>query len=243
MKLIPAIDLKLGKCVRLSGGKEDTSIIFNDDPVSQAKFFEREGCDRIHIIDLDAAFGKNFNNKSVILEIRRAISIEIELGGGIRSNDDIEFWIRNGINYLIIGSTAIKQPQNIKKFASKFPEKLYVSLDDLNGKIMINGWIKESDFKTNQILSIFNDSNIRGFIFTDISRDGMMTGINIDKVNGYLKNSNKPIIISGGLSSYENLKEISKINDLLLEGVIAGKSFYLGKIKIEKAQKILNNNA
>ena len=240
MKLIPAIDLKEGKCVRLSEGKQDSSVIYNDNPVQQAQFFENEGCKRIHIVDLDAAFGKQENNKRIILDIRNSISIDIELGGGIRTENEVSFWIDNGINFLIIGSMATKAPDTLKKIANTFPERLYVSLDDYNGKIMIHGWVDESGFKTEQILNNYNNSKIRGFIFTDVTRDGMMEGINTDKIKSCLKLSKKPLIVGGGLSNNNDLLNLLSLNNPLLEGIIAGKSFYLGKIEIKTAQKILN---
>ena len=144
MKLIPAIDLKNNKCVRLSQGKEETSIIYNENPIQQAKLFEREGCDTIHIVDLDAVFGRKEINRKTILDIRNTISINIELGGGIRSHEDVGYWIENGINFLIIGSIAVKYPEKVKNLSNKFPNKLYVSLDDLNGKAMIHGWVEGS---------------------------------------------------------------------------------------------------
>ncbi len=240
MKLIPAIDLKEGKCVRLSEGKQDSSVIYNNNPVQQAQFFENEGCKRIHIVDLDAAFGKQENNKRIILDIRNSISIDIELGGGIRTENDVSFWIDNGINFLIIGSMATKAPDTLKKIANTFPERLYVSLDDYNGKIMIHGWVDESGFKTEQILNNYNNSKIRGFIFTDVTRDGMMEGINTNKIKSCLKLSKKPLIVGGGLSNNNDLLNLLSLNNPLLEGIIAGKSFYLGKIEIKVAQKILN---
>ena len=240
MKLIPAIDLKEGKCVRLSEGKQDSSVIYNDNPVQQAQFFENEGCKRIHIVDLDAAFGKQETNKRIILDIRNSISIDIELGGGIRTENDVSFWIDNGINFLIIGSMATKAPDTLKKIANTFPERLYVSLDDYNGKIMIHGWVDESGFKTEQILNNYNNSKIRGFIFTDVTRDGMMEGINTDKIKSCLKLSKKPLIVGGGLSNNNDLLNLLSLNNPLLEGIIAGKSIYLGKIEIKTAQKILN---
>ena len=240
MKLIPAIDLKEGKCVRLSEGKQDSSVIYNNNPVQQAQFFENEGCKRIHIVDLDAAFGKQETNKRIILDIRNSISIDIELGGGIRTENDVSFWIDNGINFLIIGSMATKAPDTLKKIANTFPERLYVSLDDYNGKIMIHGWVDESGFKTEQILNNYNNSKIRGFIFTDVTRDGMMEGINTNKIKSCLKLSKKPLIVGGGLSNNNDLLSLLSLNNPLLEGIIAGKSFYLGKIEIKAAQKILN---
>ena len=243
MKLIPSIDILNNKCVRLSKGKEETSLVFNDNPINQAKFFEKEGCDRIHIVDLDAAFGRKEINKKTILEIRNKISINIELGGGIRSRDDVSFWIENDINFLIIGSMAVTNFEIVKNLSNNFPNKLYISLDDLYGKTMIHGWVKKSGKDTKEILFEFNKSNIRGFVFTDISRDGMLTGIDIKKILQYLSFSNKPFIVGGGLSSYNDLKNLAKLNNPNLEGIIAGKSFYLGKISIKKSQKILDSNA
>lgn len=240
MKLIPSIDLKEGKCVRLSAGKQDSSIVYNNNPVEQAQFFEKEGCERIHVVDLDAAFGNQVNNKSIILNIRNSISIDIELGGGIRTENDASFWIDSGINFLIIGSLAAKDPDNLKKIANSFPEQLYVSLDELNGKIMIHGWVDESGFNIEQIFNNYNNSKIKGFIFTDVTRDGMLEGINTNKVKNYLKLSKKPLIVGGGLSNNKDLINLSSLNNPLLEGVIAGKSFYQGKIDIRNAQKILD---
>ena len=243
MKLIPAIDLKSGMCVRLSEGKKESSVIYNNDPVKQAKYFEHAGCERIHIVDLDAAFGHPTNNKSIILDIRNSVSIDIELGGGIRTEKDISFWIKNGINFLIIGSLAIKEPDSLKIIANTFQEKLYVSLDDLHGKIMTHGWVEESNFNTEQVLSNFNNSKIKGFVLTDVSRDGMLQGLNIDLITNNLLLTNKPVIVGGGLSNYNDLKKLNKISLSNLEGVIAGKSFYLGLIEIKKGIQILKNNA
>jgi len=240
VKLIPAIDLKEGKCVRLSEGKQESSVVYNKDPVKQAKYFESTGCERIHIVDLDAAFGNKDDNRSTILEIRNSISIDIELGGGIRTDNDVVYWINNGINFLIIGSFAIIEPDSLKKIANTFPETLYVSLDDLNGKIMTHGWMKESVFSTEEILSDYNKSKIKGFVFTDISRDGTLKGIDTHKVNNYLKKSEKPFIVGGGLSDNNDLINLLSLNNPLLEGVICGKSFYLGKIDIKTAQQILS---
>ncbi len=240
MKLIPAIDLKNGKCVRLSKGKEESSIVFNDDPVKQAKFFEKEGCERIHVVDLDAAFNKKDNNRSIILKIRQSTSIEIELGGGIRTEKDILFWNNNGIDFLIVGSFAIKKQNNLIEIANKFPNKLYISIDDYNGKVMIQGWTKESGYNLEQIFKKFNRSKIKGFVFTDVSRDGMLSGLNFNKIKGCLKLSEKPIIFGGGLSNNNDLKNLSSLNNPLIEGIIAGKAFYLNKIDIKKAQKIFN---
>ena len=240
MKLIPAIDLKDNKCVRLSKGREDTSFIYNENPTEQAKFFEKEGCKRIHIVDLDAAFGRQGVNTETILNIRRSISIQIELGGGIRNQDDISFWLNNKINFLIIGSLAIKNSDYVKFVTNKFEDKIYISLDQLNNKIMINGWVEESKYIVEDILNIYKNTKIRGFIFTDISRDGMMQGMNINQVRQNLSVTKKPMIVGGGLSNYEDLKKLKKLENKNLEGIIAGKSFYSGAIEIKEGIKILN---
>ena len=240
MKLIPAIDIIDNKCVRLSKGKESTSHIYNINPIEQAKFFEKEGCERIHIIDLDAAFGRSNINKQTILDIRKSITIPIELGGGIKNINDIFYWFNNNIDFLIIGSFAIKDFKNVISISKEFENKIYVSLDQLNNKLMIKGWVEESNFNTQDIFNIYNNSKIKGFIFTDISRDGMMQGIDINLVRHNLSITEKPMIVGGGLSNYDDLNKLKNLKNKNLEGVIAGKSFYSGAIEINKGLQILN---
>ena len=205
MKFIPAIDLKDNKCVRLLKGKESELTVFNNDPVQQAKFFEKEGCKRIHIVDLDGAFGRKNINKNTILSIRKNTKLNIELGGGINSSEDIIFWLNNGINFLVIGSLAIKNQNLTLDMSSKFKNKIYIALDALNQKIMISGWVENSKLKVKDVLNIYNKSHIRGYIFTDISRDGMLEGINTDLVEKIILNTNKKMIVGGGLSDYLDL--------------------------------------
>jgi phosphoribosylformimino-5-aminoimidazole carboxamide ribotide isomerase len=240
VKLIPAIDLKSNKCVRLSKGVDKTSFVYNNNPVEQAKFFEKEGCERIHIIDLDAAFGRTGINRKTILNIRESISIPIELGGGIRKKEDIFYWLEKKIDYVIIGSLAVNASKSIKKIANDFEDKIYISLDQLNNKIMIKGWTQSSNLSVKKIIDIYNKSKIKGFIFTDVSRDGMMNGINVELVNQNLSLTEKQMIVGGGLSNYNDLKKLKKLNKKNLEGVIAGKSFYSGAIEIKKGIEILN---
>jgi len=245
VKLIPAIDLKDNKCVRLTQGKEDTSKVYNENPVEQAKFFEKEGCERIHIIDLDSAFGRSAINNDAIINIRQSIKIPIELGGGIRSRDDALFWFDNNIDYLIIGSLAASDSKLVLEIAEEFENKIYISLDVLNNKIMIEGWTKEAQSNLFNIFKIYNKSKIRGYILTDISRDGMMQGLNFEFIDKNLSQTSKPMIIGGGFSHYNDLKLLKKMNSKFnnIEGVIVGKSFYSGMIEINKSIKLLNSNA
>ena len=224
-------------------GKEKTSFIYNDNPVLQAKFFEKEWCERIHIVDLDAAFGRPGINQKTILNIRNAVSTKIELGGGIRKEEDFYFWFKNNIDYLIVGSLSIDKSSTVISLAENFTDRIYVSLDLLRNKVMIKGWTKKSNKTLDEVVKIYNKSKIRGYIFTDVSRDGTLEGINIKLVTKKLNFSKKPIIFGGGLSNYDDLKNLKKINFKNLEGIIAGKSFYSGKIEIKKSMEILNADA
>ncbi len=243
MKFIPAIDLKNNKCVRLKQGKEKDVTIFNNNPVEQAKFFENAGCKRIHIVDLDGAFGRPKVNESTILEIRKNISIDIELGGGIKNEEKISFWLNNGINYLVIGSLAIKEKELAINMSRKYIDKIYIAIDILKEKIMINGWVKDSNISYEDVFSAYNNSKIKGYIVTDIERDGMLNGLNIDLIKSILNKTKMNIIVGGGLSDYSDLLNLKNIKALNLEGVIAGKSFYNGKIKIKKALEIIKTDA
>ena len=245
MKLIPAIDLKDNKCVRLTQGKEETSEVYNENPVEQAKFFEKEGCERIHIIDLDSAFNRSTVNKDTIINIRQSIKIPIELGGGIRSRDDALFWFNNNIDYLIIGSLAARDSKLVLEIAKEFENKIYISLDILNNKIMIEGWTKEIQLNLFNIFKTYNKSKIRGYVLTDIFRDGMMQGLNFKLINKNLSQTSKSMIFGGGLSNYNDLKILKNMDSKFknIEGIIAGKSFYSGAIEIKKGINILNSDA
>ncbi len=243
MKFIPAIDLKDNKCVRLKKGKEEKLTIFNDDPVEQANYFEKQGCQRIHIIDLDGAFGRRNINKESILEIRKKINIPIQLGGGINDEATASYWMEKGINYLILGSMAIKKKEDTVSIINKFPNQIYIALDVLENKIMIKGWVESSNLFLDFVINDYLAYPIKGYILTDISRDGMLDGLNFSLIKDLTHKTTKNIIVGGGLSNYDDLKELSKIKCNNLEGVIAGKSFYAGNIEITKAIKTLENNA
>jgi phosphoribosylformimino-5-aminoimidazole carboxamide ribotide isomerase len=243
VKFIPAIDLKDNNCVRLIQGKEEKLTIFNRDPVEQAKFFENNGCERIHVVDLDGAFGRPEINKKTILDIRQNTNIPIELGGGLNKINDISFWINQGIDFLIIGSLAIKEKDLVIDISNKFKNKIYVSLDILKGRVMIKGWLEESKISLENIFNIYNSSSIKGFVLTDVSRDGTLNGLNISLIKTLVSKTNKNVIVGGGLSNYSDLKIIKNysIDNTNLEGVIAGKSFYSGNIEISKALNLLKS--
>lgn len=238
--MFPAIDLKNNKCVRLKKGEEASSIVFNENPVDQAIYFEQSGCKRLHIVDLDSAFGKDKTNTKTIIDIRKAVTIPIQIGGGIKNEDDIKKYIDQGINYLIVGSFSILNSEKVIELSQLYKDKIYISLDVLENKIMISGWTKKTNYETIDIFNKYNKSKIRGFILTDVSRDGMLNGLNMEMINKNLKLTKKKLIVGGGLKSYDDLRNLKQINDINLEGVIAGKSYYVGNIQIKKALEILN---
>ena len=243
MKIFPAIDLKENKCVRLSKGEDSTSVVFNANPVDQAKYFEDQGCSRLHLVDLDSAFGRNDINNKTIHNIRNAISIPIQIGGGIRSENIAKSYFNLGADFLIIGSYSVSNSQEVKNLAENFKQKIYVALDVLNNKIMIKGWVEESDFTPEKIFQTYDESNIRGYVLTDIEKDGMLTGLNQRMILANVFLTHKKLIVGGGLKNNLDLEQLRKIKSNNLEGVIAGKSFYVGNIDLKEAQKILDGNA
>ena len=248
MNIIPAIDLKDNKCVRLSKGKDNSSIIFNDDPVKQAIFFEKIGCKKIHIVDLDAAFSRPDINISSIKKIRNSISIPIQLGGGIRSEVLADKYFDLGINNLIIGSMAVEKPHIVKSLSFKYKNMIYISLDISKNNVMVKGWKEKSKLKIDDLLNLYKESKIKGYIVTDIENDGMLNGLNIDFISEFsnkielIHKLSKKFIIAGGLTNYDDLINLKKLYLKNAEGIISGKSFYSGNIDLIKAQNILDSN-
>ena len=249
MQIIPAIDLKDNKCVRLSEGKDETSVVFNKNPKDQAIYFEKIGCKKLHIVDLDATFGRpEINSKSISL-IRKSISIPIQLGGGIRSDHDAEKYFDLGIDDLIIGSMSVYQPDKVKFLSQKYENRIYVSLDIKNYDVMIKGWKEKSKLNIEDVLETYSETHIKGYVITDIENDGMLRGLNINFIKNMIniiekKNKlQKQLIIAGGLTSYVDLERLKKLNPKNLEGIISGKSFYTGSIDLKKSQEILDANA
>ena len=243
MKAFPAIDLKDNKCVRLTKGKDNTSQIFNPNPIDQAKYFEDQGCTRLHLVDLDSAFGRTNINTKTIDKIRKSISIPIQLGGGIRDDKIAKNYFELGINYLIIGSYAVKNAEKITELSESFQDSIYVAIDILGENIMINGWQQKSTLTAAKLFEQYDKTKIRGYVLTDIQNDGMLSGLNLNMISLNLSLTIKKLIVGGGLKDMQDIRGLKKIQTPKLEGVIAGKAFYVGSIDLKEANKLLSTNA
>jgi len=241
MKIIPAIDIVNGKCVRLTKGNRENKIIYKNDPVEQAVLFQSIGCKRIHIVDLDGAIDNNSINYDTILEIRKNISIEIQLGGGIRSLKQIDNWFSLGVDNLIIGSMALKNPDSFRDIINSFPNKIYIAIDDKDSVVMVDGWLKKSTSSLTKVVSFFEKTTIKGFVYTDVNNDGTLNGLNITKIIDFAKSTNQKIIVGGGLKDIEDIKKINSKKIINIEGVIIGKAYYNGNIDLKEAEKVLLN--
>lgn len=233
MLIIPAIDLKDGKCVRLLQGRGDAVTEYSDNPVEVAKKWESLGARLIHIVDLDGAFTGNQKNIESIKEIRKAVNIEIELGGGIRDMERIEMLLGLGINRVILGTVATQRPELVKEACRRFPQRIIAGIDAKDGLVAIKGWVELTDIKATDLALMMQEHGVWGIIYTDISRDGMMTGPNIPAMKEMVEAVNIPVIASGGVSSIEDIRRLKEIKGLY--GVIIGKALYSGAIDLREA--------
>jgi phosphoribosylformimino-5-aminoimidazole carboxamide ribotide isomerase len=229
MNIYPAIDLKEGKCVRLYQGDMNRATIFNDSPLSQAQFFEKNGFKFLHIVDLDGAIVGSSVNGQIVQEIVNNISIPVQIGGGIRNLEQIERWLSIGVKRVIIGTAALKNPDLVIEAAEKFPDQIIVGIDAKQDFVAIDGWVKKSDVTIIDLAQKFAQSKIAAIIYTDIMRDGTMQGVNIEATKNLAQNSNVPIIASGGVNSIANIKEINNIKEFGVEGIIVGRALYEDK--------------
>ena len=234
MILYPAIDLKDQECVRLLKGEMSNSTVFNTNPVQQAKDFEKEGCEWLHLVDLNGAVDGLSINKQAVRKIINSVSIPIQLGGGIRSLKEIESWISSGISRVILGTAAINDPNLVKQAAKLFPEKIAVGIDARNGFVAINGWKETTSIKALELAKNFEDIGVSTIIYTDINRDGAMAGPNIFATRQIADKISIPVIASGGISSIVDLKALKSCG-ANLNGVISGRALYEKTISITEA--------
>ena len=237
MKIFPAIDIKDQKCVRLIKGDFNNKTEYDMSPVDQAGKYKDHGFRNLHIVDLDGALTGETINIDIIEEIVGKFDLKIEIGGGVRSFESIQKYTDAGVEKVILGSAAIKDKNFLKEACVKFPGKIALGLDAKNGYLSISGWKENSNLKTLDFLKDVNNFGASRLIYTDINRDGMKLSPNFDETENVANNSNSPVIISGGVSSIDDIKKAKQINNKNIEGIIVGKAIYDGDIKLDELAK------
>ncbi len=230
MILFPAIDLKNGQCVRLEQGDMARATVFNLDPAAQARAFAAQGFEYLHVVDLDGAFAGRPMNANAVEAMLKAVAIPVQLGGGIRDLATIEAWLDKGVARVIIGTAAVRAPELVKSAARKFPGRVAVGLDAREGKVAVEGWAASSEVTVPEIAQRFEDAGVAAIIFTDIARDGLLKGLNLEATIALAERINIPVIASGGLASIEDVKAILAPTASKLAGAIAGRALYDGRL-------------
>ena len=237
MKIFPAIDIKDKKCVRLIKGNFDNKTEYKITPVEQAEKYKDHGFKNLHIVDLDGALTGETINLEVIQQIVRKFDLKIEVGGGVRSIESIKKYTDVGVEKVILGSAAIKNKNFLKEACKKFPNKIALGLDAKKGYLSVSGWKESSNQLTLDFLKEVNEFGVSRLIYTDINRDGMKQGPNFEETSKVANTSNCPVVISGGVSSIDDIKKAKKLNNNNIEGIIVGKAIYDGDIKLDELVK------
>ncbi|MBX3512444.1 MAG: 1-(5-phosphoribosyl)-5-[(5-phosphoribosylamino)methylideneamino]imidazole-4-carboxamide isomerase [Xanthobacteraceae bacterium] len=239
MILFPAIDLKNGEAVRLQQGDMARATVFNSNPAKQAKQFEEQGFDWLHLVDLDGAFAGKPVNALAVAQILKAVKIPVQLGGGIRNMKTIEAWLGEGISRVIIGTAAVREPAFVKEAARKFPGKIAIGIDARGGKVAISGWAEETQLEAVEVAKLFEGAGVAALIYTDVERDGMLQGLNLDSTIALSEAVSIPVIASGGFASINDVKALLEPRAKKLEGAIAGRALYDGRIDPAEALALL----
>jgi len=237
--LFPAIDLKDGQCVRLKLGEMSEVTVFNDDPAAQAKAFEDQGFRYLHIVDLNGAFEGRPVNAPAVEAILSAITVPAQLGGGIRDLATVEMWLAKGIRRVILGTVAVRNPDLVREACRKFPGRIAVGIDAKGGRVAVEGWAETSELTTIELARRFEDAGVAAIIYTDIERDGVLKGLNLEATAALAQATSIPVIASGGLASIEDVKALKWPEYAMLEGAISGRALYDGRIDVKAALAIL----
>ncbi len=239
MILFPAIDLKEGVAVRLEQGDMRSATVFHRDPAAQAHTFETQGFAYLHIVDLDGAFAGKPVNTRAVERVLKMISIPVQLGGGVRDMATVEGWLAKGVSRVIIGTAAVRNPALVREAAKKFPGRVAVGLDARNGKVAVEGWAATSELTALEVARRFEDVGVSAIIYTDISRDGLLKGLNLDATIALADATSIPVIASGGLASIQEIRALLAPRAAKLEGAIAGRALYDGRIDAAEALKLI----
>jgi phosphoribosylformimino-5-aminoimidazole carboxamide ribotide isomerase len=239
MILFPAIDLKDGLAVRLQQGDRARATIFHRDPAVQARAFEVQGFEYLHIVDLDGAFAGKPVNAGAVDRILETVGLPLQLGGGVRDTATVEAWLDKGVNRVIIGTAAVRDPPFVKQAARDFPGRVAVGLDARDGKVAVEGWAETSELTALEIARRFEDAGVAAIIYTDIARDGMLQGLNLDATIALAEAISIPVIASGGLASIEDIKAMLEPRAAKLQGAIAGRALYDGRLDAAEALALI----
>lgn len=240
MILFPAIDLKDGACVRLKLGEMTEATVFNTDPAAQARDFEAQGFEWLHIVDLNGAFAGRPVNGAAVEAILAAVTMPAQLGGGIRDMATIEAWLEKGIRRVILGTVAVRDPALVRAACARFPGRVAVGIDAKGGKVAVEGWAETSELTAIELARRFEDAGVAAIIYTDIDRDGVLAGLNLAGTVELARATRIPVIASGGLASIEDVKALMRPENALLAGAIAGRALYDGRIEPRAALALLS---
>ena len=243
MIIFPAIDLKNGQCVRLKLGDMSQATVFNDDPAAQARTFETQGFEWLHIVDLDGAFAGKPANAPAVEAILSAIGIPAQLGGGIRDLATIEAWLGRGIRRVILGTVAVRDPALVREAARLWPGRVAVGIDARGGKVAVEGWAETSELDAVDLARRFEDAGIAAIIYTDIDRDGILKGLNLPATSALARAVSIPVIASGGLASIADVEALLRPENRILEGAITGRALYDGRLDAAAALALVRGTA
>ena len=244
MLIIPAIDLKDGQCVRLRQGLMDDSTVFSDDPVAMAVRWVEAGCRRLHLVDLNGAFAGEPVNGSVVTAIAAAYpDLPIQIGGGIRTLETIEHYINAGVSYVIIGTKAVKEPEFVAEACAAFPGKVIVGLDARDGLVATDGWAEVSEVRATDLARRFESDGVAAIVYTDIARDGMMQGVNVEATVAMAQASSIPVIASGGITDIQDIRALMNVAHTGICGALTGRAIYEGTLDLAEAQAWCDENA
>ena len=238
MLMIPAIDLKDGQCVRLRQGEMGDATVYGSDPVEMAARWVEQGARRLHLVDLNGAFdGKPVNSDAVMAIAKAYPDLPIQIGGGIRSLDTIEQYLDAGVNYVIIGTKAVKEPAFVTEACKAFPGAVIVGLDAKNGLVATDGWAEVSDIQATELAKRYEQDGVSSIVYTDIARDGMMQGVNIDATVAMAQASGLKVIASGGVTNMDDIRALKAVADAGILGAITGRAIYEGELDLAEAQR------
>jgi phosphoribosylformimino-5-aminoimidazole carboxamide ribotide isomerase len=241
MQIIPAIDLKNGRCVRLTQGSKADVTVYDENPVAVAQSFAAAGAELIHVVDLDGAFqGGESRNREVLEKIVEAAAVPIEFGGGIRSREEVQHLCDLGIKRVVLGTVAAESPAHLREFVNRFSSKICVGIDARDGYVMTRGWETATRVMAVQLARVVADCGVERIVYTDIARDGTLTGPNIEQTLAVAQAANVHVTASGGVSSLDDIARLRDLGEPLLDSVIVGKALYEGKFKLEEALRVAN---